>query len=293
MKCKVCGEQAIIKLKSHHSAFCKEHFIDFFERRVEKTISNYKMFKKEDKILVAVSGGKDSLTLLHFLNKKGYKVKGYHINLGIKEYSKESIEKIEKFIKQNSIEIKIENAKEILNHTITDIRKRFRNTCSICGKIKRYLINRAGENFDVIATGHNLDDETSRLLGNLLHWHKDYIKRQEPLLKETESLKKKAKPFIFNSEFEIAAYAFIANIDYVTSSCPFSKGATTKFYKKIFNKIENEMPGTKINFLKGFYTFKKENNIKEENWGLKQCNICGYPTYEEICSVCKLIRKIK
>ncbi len=292
MKCRICGKTAVIKLKSHHTAFCEEDFIKFFERRVERTIKRYRMFNKHDRILVAVSGGKDSLTLLYLLNKMGYRVKGYHIVLGIDEYSESSVKVIENFSKKFGIEVVFDNVKRVLGRSISELRSRFRSICSVCGSVKRYMINRAAMEFDVVATGHNLDDEASRLLGNLLHWHHGYIEKQKPVLEEREGFKRKVKPFLFNSEYEIAAYSFISGIEYVYKACPFSKQASTKFYKKILNEIEEEMPGTKMMFLKGFYEFKNKYKISESMSELKKCRVCGFPSYGEVCSICKLKEKM-
>ena len=66
MICKICKtNQAQIALKSHKIALCKNDYISWIEKRVEKAIKQFKMFSKQDKILVGVSGGKDSLVIFH------------------------------------------------------------------------------------------------------------------------------------------------------------------------------------------------------------------------------------
>ncbi len=67
MRCSICGSRAIIRIPDLRRNFCEKHFVEYFERRVQKTIERYQMLKNVKKLLVAVSGGKDSLVLLHVL----------------------------------------------------------------------------------------------------------------------------------------------------------------------------------------------------------------------------------
>ena len=88
MLCKICKskgirKKAVIYLRHHRLALCKEHFIEWFEKQVQKSIREFKMFKREEEVLVAVSGGKDSLSLWLALHRLGYKTYGFHVSLGI------------------------------------------------------------------------------------------------------------------------------------------------------------------------------------------------------------------
>ncbi len=68
-KCSRCDRKAVYIKKYSGTSLCKEHFIQDFEKRVFKSIRKNKMIKRGERIGVAVSGGKDSLSLLYFLNK--------------------------------------------------------------------------------------------------------------------------------------------------------------------------------------------------------------------------------
>ncbi len=292
-KCKICGKPAEIFLYSQNLALCRKDFVKNFEKRVERTIKKFKMATRYEKILVAVSGGKDSLALLHLLNKLGYRVCGYYVDLGIGDYSKKSLEKVCKFSEEKKIEIKIENLKDEFGMGVGEISKIVKNpTCSVCGMIKRYMFNRMAQNFDAIATGHNLDDEVATLFGNVLNWQTEYLSRQTPVLDGRESLKKKIKPFAFVSEYETATYAFIEGIDYIVDECPHSKGAKSIFYKGIVNDIENQMKGTKIRFLSGFLKNREVFSSPGSKTELKPCKKCGYLTSSEICQFCRLKERI-
>jgi len=97
MKCRICTEKAVIDVRRHNTAFCKGCFLIHVERQVQKTIEGEKMLSKEDRVLVAVSGGKDSLTLWEILCRLGYQTTGFHIVLGMGDYSPAAREKVEAY----------------------------------------------------------------------------------------------------------------------------------------------------------------------------------------------------
>ncbi len=295
--CKAKGEKekAVVYLPHHRLALCKKHFIEWFEKRVEKTIKEFKMFSKKDRILVAVSGGKDSLALWNALTKLGYEADGFYINLGIDQYSQDSKELALEFANKIGRPLHILDLSEEIA-TIPQLKKvTNRPACSACGTVKRYYMNKFAKEhgYNIIATGHNLDDEVAVLFGNTLKWDIDYLKRQYPVLKEENGFIRKVKPLCKITEKESALYSFFNNIEYIEYECPFSEGASSIEYKELLSKLEEKHPGTKLqfytNFLKKMYPILKEHDKKEE---LNVCKICGEPSFSEICSVCRLKEKV-
>lgn len=302
LKCKICNGNPVIYLRASNLALCKEHFIKRFEETTYEVIKKFKMFDKNEKILVACSGGKDSLSLVHVLKTLGFNIEGIYINLGIEkdDYSKKSEEFVKKFSEKFKIKIYIYDLKKEKGKGIDDILRNKKNykPCSVCGIIKRYVMNKfAFENgFNVITTGHNLDDEVSRLFGNIIFWQEGYLIHQNPLLEKDNKLLKKVKPFAFFTEKETALYAILNEIDYIRDECPYSKDAKTLFYKSILNKVEDNSPGAKMRFYKGFLEIQKKyfkiihkkhiEIIGEE----KECKICGMPTIKDICGFCRIFK---
>ncbi len=300
MKCKFCEKPAVIKLRAYNLKLCDEHFISFIEQRVEKTIKKYKLFTKDDRILVGISGGKDSLNTVYILNKLGYKTEGLYIDLGIGEYSLHSKEKAVNFSQKFGHKIHIYNVKEDFGMGITEISNVIRRKpCSVCGVIKRYILNRfAYENgFNVLATGHNLDDEVATLFSNVLSWQEGYLARQNiSLPQRDEKLVKKVKPLALISEKESAAYALINGIDYIREECPNAKGATSIFYKNILNQVEEQQPSSKLRFYLDFIRRGKkffENAGREYERQLHPCEVCGYPTTRKVCQYCTIKQEVK
>ena len=280
-----------MKLRSHNINLCEDCFLDFFKRRVRKTIGRYKLISKGEKVLVAVSGGKDSLALWDVLLELGFEAAGLYIDLGIGGYSALSREKALKFAESRGRELLIEEVKVHFDGLgIPEIAKRTsRSVCSTCGMIKRYLMNKVAleRGFDVLATGHNLDDEAASLLGNVLGWRIEYLARQHPLLPSTDGkLVRKVKPLALCSEKETASYAIIRGIDYIVDECPFAEGATSIFYKNLINRLELESPGAKLQFYLGF--LKTQPLFRTREPQLRECRICGYPTTLPVCNFCRL-----
>jgi tRNA(Ile)-lysidine synthase TilS/MesJ len=327
MKCKRCRRAgAAVELPSHHAAFCPDCFFVFFRRQVTEGIRKLRLLVPEDRVLVCVSGGKDSLVLWDVLMDEGYETEGLHIDLGIDGYSDRSREKVLAYAaSRGKAPIVVELAKEGI--PIPEAARCARmQECSICGTVKRYFFNRvaAEGKFTVVATGHNLDDETARLLGNLLHWQRDHLARQHPLLPGAAGgLVRKVKPLWRVSEVETAAYGFLKGIDYVTEECPMSEDATSLVYKEALSRIEDRMPGTRIVFYQGFIDpsnpLRKGPKAAEKveaaplpedapaadaarvteidaDGGVgepRACASCGAPTYTESCSFCRLKERVR
>jgi len=282
-------------LRASNSAFCQDHYFEAFERKVFKAIKSFSMFQPGDRILVAVSGGKDSIALLHLLHHHNYDVTGYYIDLGIESYSEMSTEKVLEFSSTASIPIRIDRVRDLFGVGIDEVARILRRPpCAVCGTVKRYLMNRAAQDFDVVTTGHNLDDEAATLLGNLLHWQEGYIRRQSPSLGEQGTLARKVKPLIYLTEYETAHYAFMKGLDTVVEECPHSERATSLSYKEALNGLEAAMPGTKLSFVKGFLALKGSLFPPEEPEAidLTPCNQCGSMTTVGLCSVCRMREKV-
>jgi uncharacterized protein (TIGR00269 family) len=265
--------------------------------QVRKTVKEFKMFEPNDRILLAVSGGKDSLALWDILTRLELDVLGYHLDLGISEYSRESTEKTKLFAEKRGYPLIVEEIESEAGATLPIIAESTkRPPCSACGLSKRHLFNRAARKYDcqVLATGHNLDDEASRLFGNILHWQDGYLEKQSPALPAEGGLIRKVKPLNRLTEKEMATYAYLKGIDYVIKECPMSSDAKQIFYKKILNDIEKESPGTKQFFYFGFLdrSQKMFPHSQETSPPSEICRICHEPCYTDVCSFCRLRMKL-
>ncbi len=298
MKCTRCKAVAQVSLPGHHCGFRPECFQLFFSRQVSHAISKHKMFAKTDKVLVALSGGKDSLALFRELIVQGYNVTGLHIDLGIPQSSEAARQKVESFCKKLGATVKIiALAQEGLPIPLVKSHIR-RPICSVCGKIKRYYFNKAAleGGYSALCTGHNLDDEVARLLSNTLRWDGPYLADQGPVLPARNGFVARCKPLYRLTEFETAAYCFFAEIDQHKAECPYSEGASFTTRKQLLNNLEQESPGSKLSFYEHFLRYGKPVFQKEERVSgatLAPCPRCGYPTKTDVCSVCRLREEVE
>ena len=305
-KCRQCDQRSVINMRHHKLALCEEHYIEWFLNQTEKVIIKYRMFTQEDKILVAISGGKDSLALWDVLNQLGYKTSGIYIDLGIKtqeNYSSKSLQYIDKFANARNLTLIKYDVVKNIGHSIGEIanqsKRGLNRECSVCGLIKRHVMNEIAiqNDFTILATGHNLDDEVATLFSNTLSWSIALLNRQSPVLQETNGFARKVKPLCRFHERETAAYTLIQGIDYMIDECPFSKGSKSIHYKHIFNALEEKQPGIKMKYYIAFLNAQKNGAFptldREEIKFNNKCQKCGQPTTApNLCAYCRLIESL-
>lgn len=297
MKCRVCRGPAVIDLKRHNANFCAEHFTRFCHQQVEKAVGEFDMFTPGDRLLVAVSGGKDSLAVWDILHNLGYAVDGLYISLGIDNYSDPSGTYAKEFAAKRGLNlITVDIVDEYGYDVPNGSRAAKRAPCSACGMSKRHIFDRVAleGDYDVLVTGHNLDDEAAVLFGNVLHWQTDYLARQHPVLPERNGLPRKVKPLVRLDEREMAAYCVVNGIDYMLDECPMAAGNKHLRYKDALNEIEAASPGSKQAFFHKFlnqaapFFADAAQELRDE---LAPCTTCGAPTPNEICAFCRLVER--
>ena len=292
MKCRVCRGKAVIEVRRHHANFCKDHFIDHVRRQVERTIHDFKMFDHGHRLVLGVSGGKDSLALWDILSGLGYSVDGVYLHLGIGEYSSDSLRFSREFAETRGLSLQIVDLPDQYDFSVPEAAAAsHRSPCSACGLSKRYILNQVADSagYDVLVMGHNLDDEAATLFSNVLHWNTEYLGRQRPVLPATDQgLARKVKPLIRVAERESAAYAVLSGIDYEVEECPMAAGNTLNRYKEWLNRLEDQSPGIKAGFLFGFLERGAGHFTAGEGLELNGCAFCGQPTTGEACAFCKL-----
>ena len=294
-KCRTCRGPAIIDLPRHNANFCAEHFIEMCRRQVVKAIEHFEMLSRHDRILVAVSGGKDSLAVWDLLIELGYQADGLYVGLGIGEYSDNAADRARAFAAERGLRLHEVSLREEYGYDIPTAAKATRRVpCSSCGTSKRHVFDKAALDggYSVLVTGHNLDDEAAVLFGNTLRWDVEYLARQRPVLEAKPGFPKKVKPLVRLTERETAAWCIVRGIDYLVDECPMAAGNKHLAYKSALNAIEEASPGTKA----GFYFNFIENmapllagRTLAGGLELGQCSNCGVPTTGSLCAFCHLV----
>jgi uncharacterized protein (TIGR00269 family) len=315
-----CRDSAVIEVARHRAAYCGEHFVDHVRTLVRDAISRHDMLSYNDRILVAVSGGKDSLALWDVLLDMGYHADGLYLGLGIGEYSNESGRLVAAYAASRGALLHTVDLAAEYGYSIPEATGvRNRSSCGVCGLSKRYVFNRVAleHGYDVMATGHNLDDEAAQLLGNVLRWQTPFMARQSVVLPASDGgvprsgpegrsdaahgkMAKKVKPLYRLSEREMAAYCVIKGLDYVVEECPMVGGNTVLRYKDALNELERHSPGTKAQFLFGFLDRVRPTYFEgadTDAQSLAACAECGQPTATRsdgpvVCAFCRTRERV-
>jgi tRNA-5-methyluridine54 2-sulfurtransferase len=297
MKCTVCKQPAVIDIRRHNANFCTEHFLRLCRDQVARAIKDFEMLTTDERALVAVSGGKDSLAVWDILLELGYQADGLYLGLGIGAYSDHSGEMARGFasargLTLHEVDLPVDHGFDIPSGS----KAARRVPCSACGLSKRHLFDEAARTrgYDVVVTGHNLDDEAAVLFGNVLHWQTDYLGRQLPVLPARNGFPRKVKPLVRLGEREMAAYCVLRGIDYIVEECPMASGNRHLGYKEALNAIEATSPGSKHDFYFGFLARASDRFTpvaQEAQEQLRACERCGAPTTGEVCAFCRLVER--
>ena len=294
MKCRRCKAPAVIEVRRHNAGFCSDCFVHHCREQVRRAVEEHRMIAPGERVLVAVSGGKDSLALWDILLDLGHTVDGLYLGLGIGDYSTVSGEHARAFAaRRGGRLIEIDLPADLGFDIPNGSRAARRVPCSACGLSKRHLFNQAAVDggYDVVATGHNLDDEAAVLFGNVLRWNTEYLGRQLPVLPAGNGFVRKVKPLVRLGEREMAAYCVLRGIDYIVEECPMAEGNRHLGYKEALNVLEDRSPGTKaafyVEFLdKASHLFTPQADAEKAT--LRGCSSCGAATPGEVCAFCKL-----
>jgi uncharacterized protein (TIGR00269 family) len=280
-------------------ALCKDHFITYFERRAFGTIKKHKLVSNKDKVCVAASGGKDSTAVLYIISKfKPKKLTALLIDEGIKGYRDRTISDLKRFCAKHSIPLKIISFEKEFGMKLDRIiasKKLSLKPCAICGTLRRYLLNKYSKGFDVIVTGHNLDDEAQAVVMNVFRSQIDVLARLGPKtgVASHKGFVQRVKPLYFCSEKECALYALLMDFGVSFNECPYVVDAYRADIRDMLNGYESAHKGTKLNIVSNF--LKVLPMLKNEFAGTSpnSCSSCGEPCSGAVCNACKLVAEIK
>jgi len=300
MKC--CIEKPIIELIAGEK-LCKKHFIEYFESKVFKTIRQFDLIGKEENLGVALSGGKDSLTLLYILGKlaeKNPKIKlnALSINEGISGYRDKTLQTAKNFCSKNNIPLKIYSYEEEFGMSLDNILKVLDvKPCTICGIFRRYLLNKKSKElkFTKLATGHNLDDECQSIMMNQFKNNIHASARLGPKvgIKENDKFVQRIKPLYLCTEKEVATYAFVNNILDDFTECPNIPKSYRAQVRDMLNDFEAENPGTKYSIINSFLLMLPELKNRFKDGSVNTCKECNEPSSKDKCNACRYVDKLE
>ena len=301
-RCAKCGKEAVIRIPYARMWLCKEHFIEFFETRVLKAIRRYGLARKGDRILVAVSGGKDSAALLSAMveaaKELGIEVIALHIDLGIGEYSRRNREAVERLAHQLGTKLLVFDVEEVLGMSIPEMARRSRRPpCSVCGLVKRYVINAAAVELgvDAVALGHNMDDMIAYVMKAFITQDLSNVHKLGPKTESVKGAVGRIRPLYDTSEREALAYALMKGLSFNHAECPHAlPGSIEREVKAFMNSLEREHPSIKVQLVRRFRKNLMEGRycVTDSPSSVSRCPVCGLISDGGICSFCRLTKKL-
>ncbi|RAP53107.1 MAG: TIGR00269 family protein [Methanosphaera sp. rholeuAM270] len=274
-------------------------FNRYVEENVFNTINAHGLIKENDRIMVAVSGGKDSILTLHMVNKYRKKsgtdfgIEAVCIDEGISGYREKGIETARENCDKLDIPLTVVSFEEEWNYCLDDIHDFYKSTCMPCGVYRRYLLNKVSDDHDCdkIATGHNMDDEIQSFLMTFSRNDRNKFPKFGPKLDRIHrNLIPRIKPLWNLPEKDVGIWCVVNDIPIHDEECPYSVTSLRSQVKLLLNEIEEKNRGTKKRI---FESFMKTFNVKQEDVELGLCECCSQPTAKSPCKACEITEDIR
>ncbi len=299
MKCSYCSREAVYYQRYSGKHLCRRHFTSFFEKKVRAVIKKYGMIESGDRIAIALSGGKDSVTLSKLLlelygGRRDLEFLAITIDEGIEGYRDKTLEVARDVTRSLSIEHYVAKFEDNFGAKLDEMVKVGEKLpCSYCGVFRKYLLNRSARELSAtkLATAHNLDDESQTILMNFINADIDRLARLIPQ-RDQEGLIRRIKPFMELYEKEVVTYGFLKRYPMIFDECPYSYFPVRAFVRDFIYELESKYPGRKISILRSFEKLSNCLRVTNPQIELNRCKICGEPTSKDVCQACKLVGEL-
>ncbi|HLE74455.1 MAG TPA: TIGR00269 family protein [Candidatus Bathyarchaeia archaeon] len=288
-------------------SLCKKCFVESIEAKVRASIAKYGMFNFDDRIAVAVSGGKDSISLLHVLAKTERlhpkaSLMAITVDEGIKGYRDEALEIAGANCKKLGVAHHVVSFRELYDFTLDEIVARTRQkgerkltACAYCGVLRRRALNVAARQVGAskIATAHTLDDEVQTILLNIFHGDVSRLAKEKPVTDEVHPrFVQKVKPFCEIPEKESALYAYVKKIKFQSTPCPYASEALRNDIRVMLNRIEEKHAGTKFTIFNSVERMRPALDEIAKKDDFEECVECGEPASGGLCRVCQMLKQV-
>ncbi len=305
VRCSKCDCQAVYLRRYTAERLCEHCLTQTTIDRVRRTINRQKMLKDNDRIVVGVSGGKDSAVLLDILwrlEKRYPKTELIPVTIdeGIKGYRDEALDAAKALTKSLGMRLEIRSFSDMfglsLDSMVEDRSAEGRlGACSYCGVFRRKALNTAAQELDadVVATGHNMDDEAQTIMMNIMRGDGKRIARTNRLREHAiAGFVPRVKPLIELSERDVVAYAHYENLPYHDVPCPYAVEAFRNDLRNFLNDMEHKRPGTLTAILRSGAAIGAAFTGDSERFACNTCSRCGDPSPSAVCKACQLLEEL-
>ena len=307
--CSFCKtREAFFHRQYSGETLCKKCFTESIEDKVRATITRYHMLNFNDHLAVAVSGGKDSLSLLHVLAKMNRcrpktTLTTVTVDEGIAGYRNEALTIAAESCLQLEIPHHVVSFKNLYGFTLDEMIMKARSrgqkeltACAYCGVLRRKAINIGARQVHAnkVATAHTLDDEAQTVLMNIFRGDITRLAKEKPVTSEVHPLLvQKIKPFCEIPENESALYAYVKKIKFQDTPCPYASEALRNDMRWMLNRMESKHAGTKFTVLRAMDRLRPALEETASKEAFKTCVECGEPSAGDLCKTCEMLRQIR
>jgi len=212
---------------------------------VRKAIDDYNMIEEGDKIAVGISGGKDSLTLLHALcalkrfYPKEFQIHAVTVDLG---FDNLNLDRIKELCQELSVEYTIVTTD--IAHIIFEERKES-NPCALCAKMRKGALNTAIKEVgcNKVAYAHHKDDVVETMMMSLVYEGRFHTFAPVTYLDRTDLTV--IRPLMYMNEADVIGFVNKYNVPVVKSPCPADGYTKREYIKNLLQQLNKENPGVK------------------------------------------------
>lgn len=299
--CDKCGRQSVVFIRYSGAHLCGQHFSDFVERRVKHEIRAQLDLKGDERLAVAVSGGKDSTVTLELVHRilgrrKDVAICAVTVDEGIAGYRESSIPMVSRMCSRLGLEHKVVSFKDLYGTTMDEIsgRAREQSACSYCGVLRRRAMNSAARGWGAthLVTGLNLDDTAQSILMNFARGDVERLARLGPHTRVQPGLVPRLQPLRTIPESESLLYAIVNGLEFHDLECPYAPEAVRNAFRSVLAQLEDQFPGTRHSMLRSYDELRPALDGCFEPAVLKACQ-CGEPTTSGKCKACELLESLK
>ena len=311
--CSQCTQPSVAHLRYAGTSLCRDHFLRSFERRAMAEVARQGRMPA-GVVAVALSGGKDSVALLHFLHglaarRPGTRLVAITVDEGIQGYRDASLRICRDVTAALGVPWRTMRTRELAGYSIDEyaagtsgprgtlVPAGPRPACGPCGVFRREGLNRLARESGAaaVATGHNLDDVAQTVLMNHLKGDVARLARMAPhdVEEARGGLVPRIMPFRTIPEKEVLLYAVLRGLpihqaEDGETECPYASRSHRFTMRDVLATLEAATPGTRHALVRGHERLQPALRESMPVLAMRACGACGQPTSQATCQACQL-----
>ena len=296
-ECSGCGGKPFYTRRYSGETLCSDCFKESIVEKTRRTVSKYSLIRPGEKVAVAVSGGKDSLSLLRVLadtyTTRRNQFVAISVDEGVAGYRDEALDHARTLAAELGVGHEIVSYKDLFGFSLDEALDwkddRDVSSCSFCGVFRRRAVDEAAAKVgaSVVATAHNLDDFVQTFVMNLLHGDTARLGWLGPSYTDSCFPVRRIKPFMEIYEEEVALFAYQSGIPFQSVSCPYMHEGLRSEVRDYLNAMEASHPGMKnVLFRSSLDVISHYSSPTDK--GTVPCSVCGKPSSSGLCNVCRM-----